>query len=114
MANVTTVTGRHIWLRTILMHGNERVPGIICENCRAYRYGEDPDRPVAGCLSEVRIANCGDSRLADHREQEMRRRKRVNDAEHEQDLRDMAMVRQVAESSDFEKHLDAMLRKELN
>jgi len=114
MANIGAVTGRHIWRRALLMHGNDKVPGILCENCRAYRYGEDPDRPVTGCLSEVRVANCGTSRLADYREQEMQRRKEQDDRELAHDLADIAMTRQSHPDSEFQKHLDRLLERELS
>ena len=86
MANLTSVTSRHVWKRTLLMEGMDKRPGIICTNCRAYRFGEDPDRPVTGCSSGVDLARAGDSRLGDHREHEMARRKDQNDQEQADDL----------------------------
>lgn len=107
MANITPVTGRHVWMRATLFRGPEKVPGILCRNCRAYRYGEDPDRPVTGCLSDIDVGKVGDTRLADYREQEMRRRK-------EQDEAERAMTIQPDKPlSPFERHLQEQLEKEL-
>lgn len=107
MAHISAVTGRHIWKRTLLMQGPEKVPGIICSNCRAHRFGEDPDRPVTGCLTDIDLTRAGDSRLGDYREQEMARRKQQDDAERalsEQDMRKPL--------TPFEQHLASLLREE--
>lgn len=85
MAYIRKVSGRHDWMHMKLKVGYETVPGIICLNCRAYRYGEDPDRPVDGCLSDIAVAHCGTARLQDHAEQEMRRRAEVDAAERAED-----------------------------
>lgn len=86
MANLTAVANRHVWVKTILMDGPEKRPGIICTNCRAYRFGEDPDRPVIGCSSSVDMSRLGSSRLGDHRNHEMARRAEQNAQERADDL----------------------------
>ena len=106
MANIRSELGRHIWIRATLFRGPEKVPGILCRNCRAYRYGEDPDRPVTGCISDIDVAKVGDTRLADYREQEMRRRKIQDEAESIMDHSDRPPTQ-------FEKHLEQLLEKEL-
>lgn len=77
MAAIRKELGRHVWVR-VLLHGegphvgkNLR-PGIICKNCRDYRYGEDPDRPVTGCLTDVDVSRLGKARNHDYTEQESR------------------------------------------
>lgn len=112
MANIRRETGRHDWRPQLLKMGNERVRGMMCYNCRAYRYDVNSDLPVTGCLADVKVSNCGTSRLHDYHEQEMARRRAHNEAEYQQDLRDIAMVRQVAESSRIEQHLEKLLREE--
>lgn len=114
MANIRKETGRHDWQEQILKRGNERVEGVLCLNCRAFRYDRNGDLPVTGCLSEVKISNCGDSRLADYSEQESRRRTELDRLERERDLADIAMVRQSRPSSDFERHLERQLERELS
>lgn len=83
MANIQKVTGRHIWRPTVLKRGYDRVPNsLLCMNCRAYRYGDEPsDPPVTGCLSDVDLTRAGQARLQDHMDQEMRRRKELDDAD---------------------------------
>lgn len=108
MAYITSVKGRHIWMRATLFRGPEKVPGILCRNCRAYRYGEDPDRPVTGCLSDIDVSKVGDTRLADYREQEMRRRKEQDDAERYMENQPGKPL------TPFEQHLQSLLEKELN
>ena len=109
MANLTAVTSRHVWKRTLLMEGMDKRPGIICTNCRAYRFGEDPDRPMTGCSSGVDLSRAGDSRLGDHREQEMARRKAQNDQEQADDL---ALLNGHS-TPRLDAHLQHLLQKEL-
>jgi len=107
MANIRKELSRHIWRRQLMRQGYEKVWGFHCENCRAYRFTDNESiLPVTGCLSDIRIANCGDSRLADYREQEMRRRKAQDDA-------DAIMDQPDRPPPDFEKHLDRLREKEL-
>jgi len=110
MANISAVTGRHVWKRTLLMQGMDKVPGILCMNCRAYRFGEDPDRPLTGCLTDVDLTRAGNSRLGDYRDQEMARRKAQDEAERE---RDQALIRAASDPTSFERHLERQLREEL-
>lgn len=77
MANIRSELCRHVWVR-VQLHGegphvgkNLRT-GIICKNCRAYRYGEDPDRPVTGCLTDVDVSRLGKARNHDYTQQESR------------------------------------------
>jgi hypothetical protein len=81
MASIRKETNRHIWRETILKIGSDNVEGVICMNCRKPLYDRDADRPVTGCLSGVDVSRCGESRLKDHAEQEMRRRKVLEDDE---------------------------------
>lgn len=82
MPNIQKVTGRHKWKETVLKRGYEKVPhSLICMNCRAYRYADEGDPPVTGCLSDVDLTRAGSARLNDHMEQEMRRRKSQDDAD---------------------------------
>lgn len=108
MANVRPVLGRHVWMRATLFRGPEKVPGILCRNCRAYRYGEDPDRPVTGCISDIDVAKVGDTRLADYREQEMRRRQHI-----ERESESFVELQRDRPPTEFEKHLERLLEKEL-
>ena len=85
MAQIRKETNRHIYRETILKVGNESVKGAICINCRLPIYGRDSDRPVTGCLSGIDVSRCGESRLKDHAEQEMRRRGEMEAAEREAD-----------------------------
>jgi hypothetical protein len=110
MANIRTELGRHIWRRQLMRQGFEKVWGFHCENCRAYRFTDNESiLPVTGCISDIRVANCGDSRLADYREQEMRRRKELDDAERAEDL----AVMRGAHPTRLEQHLEQLLKKEL-
>jgi hypothetical protein len=86
MAHLTAVTNRHVWKRTLLMEGMTKRAGIICTNCRAFRFGEDPERPVTGCSTSVDLSRAGNSRLGDHRNHEMARRADVNARERADDL----------------------------
>lgn len=82
MANIRRELARHIWRRQKMRQGLEDVWGFHCENCRAFRFGENESAlPVTGCITDIRIANCGDSRLADYREHEMRRRAYLDEIE---------------------------------
>lgn len=75
MANIQSViTGRHIWKETILMRGNQKVPGsLLCTNCRKPWYGDEGgDPPLKGCISDIDVSKVSDDRLRDYREQEMR------------------------------------------
>jgi hypothetical protein len=85
MANIRKELGRHQWKETVLKRGHERVPhSLICMNCRAYRYGDDSaaqSPPVTGCLSDVDMTRLGKSRLNDHMDHEMARRKALDDAD---------------------------------
>lgn len=113
MANIRRETGRHDWRPQLLKYGNERVPGMLCYNCRAHRYDQNSSLPVDGCLSEVKVSNCGSSRLADYRDQEMRRRAEQDDRERQEDQRDLDVVRLARENSDFQKHLQRQLERDL-
>lgn len=83
MANVRRETDRHKWREQMLTRGMQKVKGLLCMNCRAYRYlDEGGDPPVTGCRSGVDLTRAGNARLGDYREQEMRLRA-------EQDQRDL-------------------------
>jgi hypothetical protein len=112
MANIRRETGRHDWRPQLLKYGNERVPGMLCFNCRAHRYDQNSDLPITGCLAEVKVSNCGSSRLADYREQEMKRRAEQDQREHQADLADIARARLASEDSNFQKHLYRQLERE--
>jgi hypothetical protein len=113
MASIRTELGRHVWIRATLFRGPEKVPGILCRNCRAYRYGEDPDRPVTGCMSDIDVGKVGDTRLADYREQEMRRRAEHDAAERQREADLLAGIDDGRPPSQFETHLQQLLEKEL-
>lgn len=74
MANITKVTGRHIWKETILARGNVKVPhSMICMNCRVPWYGDNKySPPLTGCSSDIDVSRLGDDRLRDYRKQEMK------------------------------------------
>ena len=87
MANIRKEIGRHVWREQLLKlepkHQEgligvqlETRKGVICTNCRfAWDFetmGSSP--PVLGCISDSNLMNMGNSRLADHREQESRLR----------------------------------------
>jgi len=81
MANITKVTGRHIWQEQRLHNpahddadARGFVKGLLCMNCRAYWFPGGPSPAVTGCNSDVDLRRCGTSRQQDHLEHEMRRR----------------------------------------
>lgn len=115
MANIRKETGRHDWRPQLLKYGSDRVPGMLCYNCRAYRYEQTGDLPVDGCRSEVKVSNCGTSRLADYREQEMRLRLDQELREQAEDAADLARTRRSSENDGvFQRHLDRQLERELS
>ena len=86
MANIQKVLGRHVLRERTLVRGMERIKGLHCENCRYYKYLDEPGAPEQyGCLSDINVGRCGEARLADHREQEFRLRAEQEARKHAED-----------------------------
>lgn len=86
MANIQHVLGRHRWReQTLKLEPRdqdglvgvqvETRKGLLCTNCRlAWDEPLQGPPPVTGCASDADLMRMGNSRLADHREQESRLR----------------------------------------